>query len=139
MDFYNSLIARVNEGTTFAPHNHINLTKVAQDFAQGELTITPESLNPMGIVHGGCTATLADTVAGTAVLTRGKRCVTLTSTLNYQRPGTGSVLQCAATVRKAGGTIAVCDISITDDAGLEVASGCFTFFMKDEPIFPDSP
>ena len=51
----------------FSHRNNILITNLYDDGSvDGELTVTPESLNPHGIVHGGCLATLADTVAGHA-------------------------------------------------------------------------
>ncbi|MCD7948438.1 MAG: PaaI family thioesterase [Oscillospiraceae bacterium] len=136
MDFYSKIIERLNQNNPYSMHSNIFVTRVEHDYAEGELEVVPESLNPMGVVHGGCLSTLADTVGGAAVISRGRRCVTLTATLNYLRPGSGKKLTCKASVRKSGSTIAVCDLSVTDDVGREVASGCYTYYMK-EPLLPE--
>ena len=134
MDSYSELYDRVNRHSGFAVHNHIKITHIGEDRVEGELTVLPESLNPLGIVHGGCLAALADSVAGTAVFAKGRVCVTLSSTLNYLRPGTGSKIRCVATPQKVGGTIAVYDVVLTDDQERKVATGCFTFFRKEETV-----
>lgn len=58
---------------------------------EGELTITPECLNPRGAVHGGCLATLGQRrqrLGGGAV----QHCNSATAsyTLNFLRPAMGT-------------------------------------------------
>ena len=49
----------------FSSHNNIRVTATYEDGSgEGELIVTRESLNPHGIVHGGCLAALADSVGG---------------------------------------------------------------------------
>ena len=51
----------------FSSHNNIRVTATYEDGSgEGELIVTRESLNPHGIVHGGCLAALADSVGGWA-------------------------------------------------------------------------
>ncbi len=139
MDSYSEfLYDRVNLHSGFAVHNGMKITHISKDRVVGEMPITPESLNPLGLVHGGCLAALADSVAGTAVYVHGRVCVTLNCSFNYLRPASGTLIRCVGTVQKLGSTIAVCDVVLTDDQDQAVASGCFTFFRKEEyaPGFP---
>lgn len=118
----------------FSTFADILVTEAIEGGAQGELTIMRHSLNPLGIVHGGCLATLADTVAGVAVyVATGSMCVTVNYTLNFLRPalGTGEKIYCRAMPEKLGRTLCVYRVSLTDDGGGEVAVGTFTFFRKD--------
>lgn len=130
---------RVLEGANrpelFAGANHIRLTKVSRDYAEGELEIVPASLNPLGIVHGGCLATLADTVAGSAVYAGCRACVTLGCSMNYLAPATGKKIKCVATPQKQGATICVYDCLLTNDKGETVASGTFTFYVMNHNPF----
>ena len=87
MDSYSEfLYDRVNLHSGFAVHNGMKITHISKDRVVGEMPITPESLNPLGLVHGGCLAALADSVAGTAVYVHGRVCVTLNCSFNYLRP-----------------------------------------------------
>lgn len=113
----------------FTHHNGIRVTKLELDYCEGELEITPECLNPLGIVHGGCLAALADTVGGMAALSRGKGTVTVSYGFNFLRPATGSRIKCVATPEKIGRTISVFRCVLTDDQDRLVASGQFTFNM----------
>ena len=130
--FYRQVMDRSNLSEHFATASGIRITFVGDQRAVGELTVTKHSLNPMGIVHGGCLATLADTVAGTAVLAGGYKCVTLSYSFNFLRPATGSCIHCAATPQKVGSNVSVMDVTLTNDQGKVVATGNFTFFHTGE-------
>ena len=104
--------------------------------AEGELIIRPETRNPMGVVHGGALFTLADTVAGTAAFTTGRNCVTLDSSMQFLSAARGDKVRCVAKPKKAGRTIMVYEISITDSEERLVATGIFTFFATGEHRLP---
>jgi acyl-CoA thioesterase len=129
------LMERINDPALFPAQNGIQVTRFWQDYAEGELTVRPSSMNPRGIVHGGCLSTLMDTVAGIAACTTGRSCVTLNSTMNYikaAKAGTKKIL-CQTSKVKAGRTIAVYNSVLTDDDGEVIASGTYTFFLM-EPL-----
>lgn len=128
--FYDRLKEFINSTEGFAMHSGVRVTKVDMDYCEGELTITPEKCNYLGIVHGGCLATLADTVSGIAVCSRGKAPVTLNYGFSFLRQATGTVIKCVAEPESVGGTISVMRCALTDDQGRLVASGQFTFYTK---------
>lgn len=130
MDSYSDWLADLNQRDRFADVNHIHVTWAEDGQAEGILEITPESLNPMGIVHGGALVTLADTVAGIASYSKSGPCVTLDSTMQYLAPGTGKHITCVAKPKKVGKTIQVYDALLTDDQGRTVATGTYTYFSK---------
>ena len=110
---------------TFSYVNNIRVTKFNDDGSvEGELTVTPQSLNALGIVHGGCMATLADAVAGHAANRHG-RCVTVNYAFNFLRPakGTNKKIHCIALPEKVGQTLCIYHISLTDDQGLAAGIG----------------
>ena len=118
----------------FAAYNGIRVTRVGPDGAEGELTVTEESLNPMGLVHGGYLAALADTVCGTAVAARGRVGVTMDCRMDYLRPASGKTIKCAAAPRKVGRTVAVYSAELTDDGGKTVAIGTFSFYLTGQTL-----
>jgi len=128
----------VNGEGHFAPYNHITVTRIEGREAEGTLEVRPESLNPMGIVHGGALVALADTIAGCAAFTCGKVCVTLDCSMQYLAPGTGNYIHCLATPKKLGKTILVYDAVLTNDQGQTVATGTYTFFAKETRV-EDAP
>ncbi|WP_297720974.1 PaaI family thioesterase [Intestinimonas sp.] len=124
----------------FSSYNHIQITELYEDgTAVGALTVHPDSLNPYGIVHGGCLATLADTVGGSGVLAAtGRPCVTVNYAFNFLRPAKGENrhIFCRAQPEKLGQTLCVYHLVLTDDNGVEVANGNFTFYLTQEPSAP---
>ena len=105
MDSYSNLQARAR-CNRFAEHNGIELTRIERDYVEGEITVTEAHLNPMGMVHGGCLATLADTVTGTAVATRGRVGVTMDCRMDYLRPAVNTKkVRCVSIPQKIGRTI----------------------------------
>ena len=136
MDSYSNLIERA-KCNLFAEFVGVRITKIAQDYAEAELTIRDELLNPMGLVHGGCLSTLADTTAGVAAATRGKLGVTLDCRMVYLHAAKDTkYVRCVASPVRVGRTIMVYRVYITDDKETAVATGTFTFFIRDEPL-PD--
>ena len=126
-------LSRIAQADSFSAYNNIRVTKVGADgVAEGVLTVTEHSLNPHGIVHGGCLASLADTVAGWAVArATGSACVTVNYGMNFLRPAKGSykTITCRAEPEKLGRTLCVYRVTLSGDDGKEVATGNFTFFL----------
>lgn len=123
------LARTINRAGQFAYENGITVTAARPGWAEGVLEVRPTSGNPWGTVHGGCLYTLADTVAGTAACAHGASCVTVSGTLEFLRPATGPTIRCVATPKKQGQTLSVMQVVLTNEAGKEVATGTFTFFM----------
>ena len=130
------IVRTVNTPHQFSYENGILVTLVEPGYAKGELQVGPDSINPHGNVHGGALATLADTVGGTGVHTAtGRDCVTVNYAFSFLRPalGTNRKLYCKAVPEKLGGRLCVYRQTITDDNGVEVANGNFTFYLMDHP------
>ncbi|NCB62088.1 MAG: PaaI family thioesterase [Clostridia bacterium] len=133
--FYSKVQNVTNRPEYFSAVNNITITKVGDGYAEGELTITQHSLNPLGIVHGGCLATLADTVAGAAVASRRRASVTLNYAMNFLAPATGTKIKCIAAPLKVGRTVCVYSCVLTDDGDHRVATGDFTFIVVEKDRF----
>lgn len=127
--YYEKLIRYINTARGYARHSGVRVTKIAPDYCEGELTITPDLCNYLGIVHGGCLATLADTVAGIAACSSGRGTVTLNYGFSFLRQASGTVIKCVAEAEKVGKKVSVFRCSLFDDKEELVASGQFTFFM----------
>lgn len=102
--------------------------------AEGVMYVTPDLLNPYGSVHGGCLVTLADSVAGHNMAAAGKLCVTLSSTVNFLSPATGSLIRCHSRIQKLGKRVSVVAVEASDKTDQLLLSGLFTFSaMKNIP------
>jgi uncharacterized protein (TIGR00369 family) len=99
------------------------------------IPIHPLILNPLQIVHGGITATLADTAMGSLVaelLPDDKAAVTSEIKMNYVAPGVGKYLRCVATTAHQGRHTYVTEAKVyTDENKLAaIASGSFFVIPK---------
>lgn len=126
---WDKMISYINSHRGYAKHSGITITKVDKDYCEGILTITPDSCNYLGIVHGGCLATLADTVAGVAACSSGRGTVTINYGFSFLRPATGKTIRCVAEPEKVGKQITVFRCSLYNEEEKMVASGQFTFYM----------
>ena len=77
-----------------------------------------------GQFHGGVIASLIDVAGDFAlVILLGGGVPTINLRIDYLRPAGGEILTAAASVRRAGRTIGVVDIDVTDSEGRLVAIG----------------
>ena len=112
----------------------IRIVERGVGYAKGEMTIKKMHLNPLGIIHGGCLFSLADTVSGTAIMGHGHKVTTVNGSINFLRPGKaeGKVTAVAREV-KYGRTLSVCDCQIFDDSDQLIATTAMTFYsLKDK-------
>lgn len=83
------------------------------------MTDSPLRLNPIGSVHGGMVAALADCAAGCAfvrTVAPGLLPATATLTVDYHRPAFAP-LTFTARVTNAGRTLVFCEVDVTDAEG----------------------
>jgi uncharacterized protein (TIGR00369 family) len=101
----------------------------------GRLPVGPHVCQPMGIIHGGVYAALAETLAsqGTAraVLPAGKVPLGMSNNTSFLRPvSTGSV-HASATAIHRGRTTWVWDVEMRDDDGRLCATSRVTIAVRD--------
>jgi uncharacterized protein (TIGR00369 family) len=101
----------------------------------GRLAVTPKVCQPMGIIHGGVYAAMAETLAsmGTArgVLADGKVPLGMSNNTSFLRPvSEGSVTASAHAIHR-GRTTWVWDIEMRDDEGRLCATSRVTIAVRD--------
>jgi len=134
-EYYNELLTRANDSDRFAARVGVRILEVREGYAKGDLPNTPATQNLFGGIHGGALSTLADNVSGMAVASLGPFMrVTVHNTMEYLRPAAPGPVQCLSKVRKAGKTIVVCEATITDSEGQEIAIGTFSFYRTEQKI-----
>lgn len=107
----------------------IRLVDKREGYVKAEMEVSPSHLNPLGIIHGGCLFSLADTASGMAVMTYGQRVTTVSGNINFLRPGKAEGMMTAvAKVVKHGRTFSICDAEIFDDRDTLVATTTMTFY-----------
>jgi uncharacterized protein (TIGR00369 family) len=85
-----------------------------------------------GQYHGGAIASLIDVAGDFALVIRTRGAVpTINFRVDYLRPAVGTDLTATAAVRRAGRTVGVVDVDVTDDAGklVAVGRGCYSMIV----------
>lgn len=127
--YWKNLCARINSSSAFNRYSGITITKISLDYCEGVLEVGPNSGNTMGFVHGGCLATLADTVGGCAAASRGYSCVTLNCTYSYLRRALGEKIYCSAQPLRVGHQISNYYVTLRNDKDVVIGDGSFTYFL----------
>ena len=100
------------------------------------MDLVPQVLNPFGAAHGGATASLIDSAAGSAVAaataedggTIGDRIRgTIDMQVHFLERARGAYLIAEGRVIRSGNAIAIAHVDVRDDAGALVAIGTATF------------
>lgn len=102
----------------------ISFSEVRDDALVARMKIEQKHLQPMGIMHGGASCILAETVGSTAAnfcVGSGKACVGLEININHLRPAQSGILTATATILHLGKTTQVWDIKIHNEQNKLVA------------------
>ncbi|MEF8842939.1 MAG: PaaI family thioesterase [Haloarculaceae archaeon] len=112
------------DGIPFVEDLGIELTRAADGRAEGRLELAERhtSNERTGVVHGGVTYSLADTVGGAAVYSVvGTSTPTVDMRIDYLAPATGERLRAEAEALRVGNALATVDVTVTDGSGTRVA------------------
>ena len=115
----------------FIKNNHYQLVDIKRDYCVMEAEIKEESLNPYGMVHGGFLFGLADTAAGVAARSSGRKAVTLSSHIEYLHACHGSKIKAVVEAVKTGKNVSVYEVCIYDDKETMVAKATVDYFYLD--------
>ena len=134
MDF-EKLREHRNRLNAFANLIGLRITQISEGASLVELPVTENHLNPIGSIHGGCLATVADVAAGAAASSYGYQVTTLDSNLHYLRPGLDvTCLYGKAKELKHGKRIMVYQVTIEDQKGTVLTEGIFTYMSLEKKI-----
>lgn len=128
-------VAYRNGKNRFAARMGMTVQSISPMGAVVVKTIGEEDLNPLGRAHGGVYFTMADTAAGSAMVSKGYAAVTMNATYNFFRSAqVGDRVTAEAAEVKSGRTICVYEVRVTDQAGHLLGTGTFTFYRLEERI-----
>lgn len=113
--------ARLLEVSPFDRHYGLEIEESSDEVVRGRVPVRDHVTQPMGIVHGGVYAAIAEGLAsiGTnhGVTDEGKAALGMTNVSTFLRPvGRGSI-HATARRRHRGRTTWVWDVDMTDDEG----------------------
>lgn len=111
----------------------ITLTEASADRTAATMPV-PGNRQRMGILHGGASALLAETVGSVAASLHageGRFIVGLELNISHHRSMTDGIVTAVATAITRGNTIATYQIEITDDEGRRVSTGRLTCLVRE--------
>jgi uncharacterized protein (TIGR00369 family) len=126
-------LARAREAFASVPYAKflgLELAEISQGEVSIQLEVRDELRQNQGIVHGGAIASLIDTAAAFAVLTRlevAERVTTTDLTIHYLRPATAGRLKATARIVRRGRRLFVLSVEVTNDQELLVATAVTSY------------
>jgi 1,4-dihydroxy-2-naphthoyl-CoA hydrolase len=113
------------------------LIEAGEELARGRFAVTDRVRQPMGIVHGGAYAAMAETLASAAtymlVAGDGNIAVGQSNHTNFLRPVAGGTVHAEARRRHRGRTSWVWEVDFTDDEGRLCAITRVTMAVRPAP------
>ena len=104
----------------------IEVVEFGEDFLRATMPVDARTLQPFGLMHGGASMVLAETLAsvgGNQVVDNEKfQCVGVTATANHLRSVRGGIVSGTARPLHLGRTSQVWDVAIRDEREREVAA-----------------
>lgn len=106
--------------STMTAHLGIEFTEIGDDFLKGRMPVDHRTLQPLGIMHGGASCVLAETlgsVAGSYCVDRKKSiCIGLSLNTNHIRMATEGYVYGTACPVHLGSKTQIWEIKIADEA-----------------------
>ena len=127
-------INRANSGCSI-DHLGIVVTELGEDFVRGTMPVDKRTLQPYGLLHGGASALLAETLASVA----GNLCmedpskqqaVGLELNCNHVRAATAGIVTGTARPLHVGRSTQLWDIRIEDEQGRLVCAARLTMAVR---------
>ena len=107
------------------------------ELVRAQVKVRDEIKQPMGLVHGGIYASIAESITSTAtamaVWPEGKAAQGMSNQTSFLRPITSVMIHAEARRRHRGRTTWVWEVDITDDAGRVCALVRMTVAVREAP------
>ncbi len=112
----------------------LELTEAGEDWVAARVPVRDELKQPMGLVHGGVYAAIAESLASLAtaigVSSDGQTAQGLSNQTSFLRPILEGTIHARAIRRHRGRTTWVWDVEITDDSGRLCAATRMTIAVR---------
>ena len=125
-------LRRSYEANEFVKYNHIVIDDIEVSGATAHIDIVPETLNVLGVAHGGAHFSLADTCAGYSSRADGREYVTQQSNFYFLKGAKSGRITAKGNVIKRTRKFCVVDVDLTDDTGELVSRGTFNYYCVSE-------
>ncbi len=124
------------ERTTMIRALGIEFTEVGDDWLRGRMPVDGRTHQPFGVLHGGASVALAETLAswaGTCAAPEGKICVGMEINANHVRPVSEGWVYGTAAPEALGRTTQVWSIRKVDERDNQVCISRMTLAVVDAP------
>jgi 1,4-dihydroxy-2-naphthoyl-CoA hydrolase len=115
----------------------MEILELTPEFGRAQVAIRDELKQPMGLVHGGVYASIAESLAslctGVAVFPEGKIANGLSNQTNFLRPMLEGTIHATATRKHAGRTTWVWEVEQNDDQGRLCVLTRMTIAVREAP------
>jgi len=118
---------------TMMEHLGIEFTEIGPDYLKATMPVDKSTHQPMGLLHGGASVALAETVAsmaGTLAVDESKFCVGVEINANHVRSVTNGCVTGTARPLALGRTIQVWEIKIEDENSALICVSRLTLAVK---------
>ena len=112
----------------FMTYNAIEPVSAADDASEVRLTLSENSLNLKGYVHGGLIMTLADCAAGLAARCDGRDYVTQSMNVNFISNVKEGTIYARGAVVSRGRTVVIVRVTVADENGRLMADAPANMF-----------
>ena len=132
------ILARLSENT-LVDHLNIVFTEIGPDYLRAEMEVKSIVHQPMGLLHGGASVALAETVGSMAanlVVDETRYCVGLEINANHVRPITHGVVTATAKPLALGRSIQVWEVRIENESAKLICISRLTMAVKKGGINP---
>jgi 1,4-dihydroxy-2-naphthoyl-CoA hydrolase len=115
----------------------LEVLEVSEDNVRAQVRVRDEIKQPMGLVHGGIYAAIAESITSTAtalaVIPEGRMAQGMSNQTSFLRPITHGTIHAEARRRHRGRTTWVWEVEITDDEGRLCSLVRMTIAVRDLP------
>lgn len=118
---------------TMVEYLGIQFTEIGPDYLKATMPVDKTTHQPMGLLHGGASVALAETVAsmaGNLAVEESKFCVGVEINANHVRSATNGYVKGTARPLALGRTIQVWEIKIVDDNSKLICISRLTLAVK---------
>jgi acyl-CoA thioesterase len=130
------VVEKMMTNDSFSQWLGVEIIKIQPGFAKIQMNVRPEMDNGFNITHGGIAYSLADSAFAFASNSHGRIAVAMETNISYLKKVTdGDVLTAIAEEISLGNTIAVYNISVTEQNDEKVAQFRGTVFRTKEQHF----
>ena len=124
-------LKKLMQGMPFNKLVGIRLARIHTDGVTITCKVRPELMNAAGVLHGGVTATLADSALGIAITMRLGRiaATTVEMKLNYLRPIVSGKITARARILRMGSTLCIGRVDLFNEAKELVGVALLTYML----------